>query len=74
MLCLSGFELYSRWVPLTFSISTRRKKNKAVVLHPFWFIQVEVLAYYYACNTFSILTRSRKKIRQLFYILSGSSR
>ena len=48
---------------LTFSISTCRKKIKAVVLYPFWFIQVEVVAYYYACNTFSILTRSRKKIR-----------
>ena len=31
----------------TFRTSTRRKKN-AVVLYPFWFIQVEVLAYYYA--------------------------
>ena len=31
----------------TFRTLTRRKKQ-AVVLYPFWFIQVEVLAYYYA--------------------------
>ena len=30
----------------TFRTSTRKKK--AVVLYPFWFIQVDVLAYYYA--------------------------
>ena len=31
----------------TLRILTRRKKW-AVVLYPFWFIQVEVMAYYYA--------------------------
>ena len=44
LLCLSASRIYN-----TFSISTRsRRNNEAVVLYPFWFIQVQILAYYYA--------------------------
>ena len=28
MLCLSGFELYSRWVPLTIKLAKREKEKK----------------------------------------------
>ena len=53
-LCLSASRIYN-----TFSISIRsRKKNKAVVLYPFWFIQVEVLAWYhYAWALLGYITR-----------------
>ena len=67
-LILCPYSLGASGMYNTFSISIRRrKKNYAVVLHPFWFTQVEVLAWcYYAWvlliyNTFSISIRSRKK-------------
>ena len=54
LLCLSASRIYN-----TFSISTRsRKKNLAVVLYPFWFTQVEVLAwFYYAWALLGYITR-----------------
>ena len=35
MLCLSGFELYSRWVPLNISFVPRLPKRSATILDPF---------------------------------------
>ena len=77
LLCLSASRIYN-----TFSISIgSRKRNKAVGLYPFWFTQVEVLALcYYAWALLGYIKRvafrfvAETKIRQLFYILSGSSR
>ena len=33
MLCLSGFELYSRWVPLNFCCETRRSLLQTAYNH-----------------------------------------
>ena len=35
MLCLSGFELYSRWVPLTIKLAKRKKRKRTIVISTF---------------------------------------
>ena len=79
--CMILLCLIASWIYNTFSIWTRRKKKKKkqVVLYPFWFIQVEVLAYNYAWALLGYIKRLafrpvEEKLRQLFYVLSGSSR
>ena len=54
LLCLSASRIYN-----TLSILIRsRKIKKAIVLYPFWFTQVEVLAwYYYAWALLGYITR-----------------
>ena len=54
LLCLSTSRIYN-----TLSILIRsRKKKKAIVLYPFWFTQVEVLAWcYYAWALLGYITR-----------------
>ena len=77
LLCLSASRIYN-----TFTISIRSREKKlgscsiSFLVHPggspgMMFLCLSASRIY---NTFSVSTRSREKIKQLFYILSGSSR